>query len=381
MKPEEVFGKDYQEFEEIDPYNTFNKVAGFISRQSTEYYGALIITAINDKPVEPQLIMGTPKMHYPFTSDKQIGTRKFTFPMTSKSLSRMVEVYEKLDGTNILAFSYTNGKDVFVSYKTRLRPFLNAGSKWGNFFAMWNEVAESVFPEIDTLMNNVGCNLSFELYGLRNAHLVLYDIPLDFALLFGVTNTGRILAPTKLNAPIVLKPLQAMNIIKQNLTEEYQALQKYLEASLKKVDDNNYRGIEGTVWYLTMGDGKCTQFKCKPETIENIHFAAGAGITKQIVLATCWNALENVETITTVFVKELLKEEFDDRLIEISHHIIVRCIDIVNNELKFRDDVLSAYKNLGMSILLRKADVMRALSSKFDKGKMQKVYSTIISWT
>ena len=375
MKPEELFGKDYQDFEEVDPYNPTNKVAGFISRQSTGYYGALIIIAVNGKLVEPQLIMGTPKMHYPFTSDKQIGTRKFTFPM-----AKNVEVYEKLDGTNILAFRYNDGGKEYISYKTRLRPFVNAGSKWGDFYSMWNEAAEPAFGEIKLLMENMNCNLSFELYGLRNAHLVLYDTPIDFALLFGVTGTGRILSPTMLAAPVELKPLKPMKTITDNLMEEYQALQKELDKNLKKVDENNYQGVEGTVWYLTTGDGKCTQFKCKPETIENIHFAAGAGITKGIVLATCWNALENVENITIDFVKELLREEFDDRLVEISHNMIEKCISIVNSELTFRDAVLSAYGEVAGTILLQKADVMRELSGKFDRSKMRKVYSTIINW-
>jgi len=42
MNPEEIFGKDYNEFSVEDPFNE-NYVEGYISRQSTDLYGALDI--------------------------------------------------------------------------------------------------------------------------------------------------------------------------------------------------------------------------------------------------------------------------------------------------------------------------------------------------
>ena len=68
--------KNTDPFEEKDPYNPQNIVRGLISRESTEFYGALKITHINNNPVSEQLIMGTPKMHYPFYTT-QTGERKY----------------------------------------------------------------------------------------------------------------------------------------------------------------------------------------------------------------------------------------------------------------------------------------------------------------
>lgn len=375
MKALELFGKEYQEFCEVDPFNPQNEVGGYISRKSTEYYGALIITHINNISIPNQLIMGTPKMNYPFAK-KVDGTRKYSFP-TAKE----IEIYEKLDGTNILGFRYTDGDYFYASYKTRLRPFLNPESRWGNFYAMWQEVAGGWMGLINELMNEYQCNLSFELYGARNPHLVLYKIPLTFALLFGVTNTGRILSLSQLRGVEELNPLPVLKTIDRDYIWNYEQLQRELNQGLSSVEDEYYTGVEGTVWYLHFADSRCVQLKCKPEIIEAIHFSAGAkGINKQVVLATCWNALENVDTLTADFIKQLLLEEFKPELIEMSHYTIEKAIAFVQGELEFRNRVLSEYRSLGMNIHLQKADVMRALADKFDRKVMRKVYSAVINF-
>ncbi len=364
--------KTYNEFYQIDPYNLQNKVGGYISRESTEYYGALVITKINETDIKPQLIMGTPKIHYPFDS-LQDGTRKYKFPVAKE-----IDIFEKLDGTNILAFSYTNGEDRFYSYKTRLLPFINAESKWGNFFEMWNKVAEEDFCCIEDIIDEYQCNLSFELYGARNPHLVVYEVPLAYSLLFGVTNTGNILSPLQLKTNLPSAKLIA--ICDKDYQNFYIAIQDRLQHELKIVDENTYSGMEGTVWYLKTIEGRIIQYKCKPETIETIHFSQGKGISKNAILATCWNALENTDRLTIEFIKQLLSEEFDSIKVEANHYLIEKCIAIVEDALIFRDKVLSEYKKIGIDIKLDKANVMRKLSEHFSKNLMGRVYSIIVNW-
>ena len=80
----------------------------------------------------------------------------------------------------------------YLTYKTRLRPFLGEG-KYGNFFQLWNEMRDK-YPKIDDLCWSIGWNFVFELYGKRNKILIDYDIPLDTRLLFMVgTDDGRII--------------------------------------------------------------------------------------------------------------------------------------------------------------------------------------------
>ena len=374
MNPDELFGKnDYTTFAEIDPFNKQNFVEGVISRKSNEYYGAIIVQKVNNKPCE-QLIMATPKMHYPF-GKTETEERNCHFPK-----AKQIEIYEKLDGTNVLSYFYLDAEgNRYMSFKTRLRPFL-ASSKFGNFHDMWIEVAKEQWKDIRDTMTKFNCNLSFEMYGSRNPHLVVYDVPLSFSLLFGVTSNGNILAPSDLGygryeASII--PAKLINVVTKDYVWNYTENQKNLEAKLKKVDDNYYSGVEGTVWYLKTPEGRCIQFKCKPETIETIHFAQGAGLGKNTIVATCWNALENVDEVTVEFVKQLLTEEFDPRIVEANHYLIEKSVQFVMSELHYRVKVLDEYRKTGLSFLSDKVSVMRALSSIFSKGEMKKVYAIV----
>lgn len=372
MNPQEIFGNDYNPFCEVDPFNPHNEVSGYISRKANEFYGALLVYEVNHiKFDNPQLIMAVPKMHYPFTS-REDGTREYHFP-----IAKNIEIYEKLDGTSILAYSYADSKGfTYLTFKTRLRPFLGSG-RFGDFFNMWKEISQNYWQEIKSTIINQKVNLSFELWGARNPHLVRYSIPLTFSLLFGVTNEGQVLSPKeiKTNLPIV----NHLKTIDRDYVWNYEELQKELQNKLVKTEENCYQGMEGTVWYLHTIEGKCIQLKCKPETIEAIHFSAGkGGINKNVILATCWNAFENTDIITIDFVKQLLLEEFKPEIIEANHYLIETCISIVTKEMKFKTKVLEKYKATGKNILLEKQEVMRELSQYFPKDKMKKVYSYIV---
>jgi hypothetical protein len=315
MNPEEVFGKEYDYFEEIDPFNPKNRVRGYISRKSSEYYGALIITGINDRFINSQLIMAVPKIEYPFVTLAD-GTRRYIFPSAKE-----IEVYEKLDGTSVLAFSYTDGVNKFFSFKTRLRPFLASGGRFGDFLSLWNEVGMPHFEEIKRIMNQFhNVNLAFELYGYRNPHLVIYpNVALDIALLFGITSGGNILSPKDLglmNGKTTIPIVPKSDIITGDYVYNYNLARDIMNKTLKH-DDTKYIGIEGQVWYLHLENGRCRQIKCKPEIIEAIHFSQGTGgINKNSIITTCYNAYENVEVLTYDFVKNLLLEEFSPEVVD-----------------------------------------------------------------
>ncbi|MEE9302307.1 MAG: hypothetical protein V3U84_00845 [Thiotrichaceae bacterium] len=372
VEPKELFGKDYEEFCEVDPFNPQNQVEGFISRKATEFYGALLITKINNHKVPEQLIMGTPKMHYPFVS-RADGTRNYIFPS-----AKTIEAYVKLDGTNILSYFYFDDKSTFatryLTYKTRLRPFVRPG-RFGDFLAMWKEVGIPYQEEIKQLMHDLNCNLSFELYGSRNPHLIIYPNALDISLLFGVTNTGNIIPLSRI--PTEIPSVNLLKTIASDYVWNYELLQEELQAGLKQEEDNCYSGTEGTVWYLNTPDNRCIQFKCKPDTIEAIHFSMGAGIGRNVIITTCWNAFENIDVLTVDFIKQLLLEEFTPEKIEDKSELIEECIYFVAREAEFRRNVIDDYRKLGMNVLLQKPEVMRAMSEKYAKKDMRKVYSII----
>jgi len=375
MKPAipEQFGSDYAEFCEVDPFNIHNEVSGVVCHKSTEFYGALYITKVNGVDC-PQLIMATPKMHYPFFS-RDDGTRNYQFPSAKE-----IEIYTKLDGTNILAYFYSDAKgNRFLSYKTRLRPFLSSG-KFGNFLEMWREIATPFFPSIRQVMIDARCNLSFEMYGARNPHLIAYSNPLDIALLFGVTNQGNILSPNDLGQNCLPKA-SLLSVVSKDYVWNYEELQRKLQGELSQEEEGHYSGNEGAVWYLKTPDGRCIQYKCKPEMIEAIHFSAGAGgLSKNVILATCWNAFENEDSPSVGFIKTLLVEEFKPEIVEAHHYQIESCLEFVKKEQEFRSNVLEAYKSTGKSILLQKREVMKEIAPNFPREKMGKVYAVISSF-
>lgn len=376
-----LWGKDYRPFGEVDPFNKKNFVEGYICIRHSEYYGALIINKVNNEHVTSQLIMGTPKIHYPFTQ-RGDGKRNYSFHSAKE-----IEIYEKLDGTNILAFSYTAGGNLFYSYKTRLRPFLGTG-RFGNFYSMWNEIAESYFTEIKKIIRTWNVNLSFELYGAKNTHLIKYNNILDFALLFGVTNTGAILSPTRLGLAnnddyslrlMSLPIVDRIAVIDKDYVWNYEKIQKDKNTELKRDDDGYFVGSEGAVWYLHTVSGRCIQLKCKPDTIEAIHMSAGGkGINKNVIISTCWNAFENMEEPTEEFVKQLLTEEFDQILVNDNSALVSSCLNFVIKENNFKEKVLTEYKNIELNIHLNKTKVMQEMSKHFEKNQMKKVYSTIL---
>jgi len=99
---------------------------------------------------------------------------------------KQIDIYEKIDGTNIFAYQFKDAQDnSHMTYKLRLHPVLRNG-KWGNFLDMWKEMLER-YPRIPELLMINRCSLSFELFGSRNSHLMLYDTPLDCA---GVDTNG-----------------------------------------------------------------------------------------------------------------------------------------------------------------------------------------------
>ncbi|MCP5104667.1 MAG: hypothetical protein GY950_14885, partial [bacterium] len=181
--------KDLQPFEAQDPIHPQNTLKGFISRKSDHRYGAVAITHINNKDAY-QLHYATPKQHYPFGKDG-----KFNFPPAKE-----IEVYEKLDGTNVCAYRYYFQEKPFQTYKLRLYPVLR-NSKFGNFLDLWQEMLDK-YPQLADICQTNNCSVSFELYGSRNTHLITYDTSLDIVLPSAITPAGQIISPPTLDTAV-----------------------------------------------------------------------------------------------------------------------------------------------------------------------------------
>ncbi len=366
MNELDIKEKELIPFELEDPFNPGNLVKGFISKRSDNRYGALAITHVNGEEAF-QIIYATPKQKYPFDKNG-----KYRFPEAEK-----IEVYEKLDGTNVLAFNYQAAGKTFQSYKLRLSPFVR-NSRFGNFLDMWQELLLR-YPGLDGICQANGCSLSFELYGSRNIHLVRYRTSLDTALLFGVSPGGELLSPSCLSdtrglpTPTLLAEIRT----REELEVEYNRLRKEMEAKNSKDEEGIITGTEGGVWYLLDTLGETRQFKCKPESVEQVHWSAG-GIGINTIKATAHNVLETESEITLEATMELLREEFSQEQLDVSRPRIEKVVSEMRAHYRLQGEVMERYLALGVSIKENKGAVMREMAKHFPKGDVRRVF-TIIS--
>jgi hypothetical protein len=243
---------------------------------------------------------------------------------------------------------------------------------------MWKEMLTR-YPQIPQAIRTNQCSLSFELYGARNDKtLIKYEVPLDTALLFGISEGGAIRAPSQLvlsNMPIV--PLE--KLITHDYIWEYETIRREKEVLLKKVEDG-YVGDEGSVWYLFTPDGNVIQYKCKPPTIEEIHWSQGAhGISFNGVVATCWNALESCDELKYEALLPLLREEWSEDEIEQNRGLVDRAIRYVRSEAEFKERVLKAYRELPEHQKKDLPTAMRSLSALFGRAEMKKVFVVVVT--
>ncbi len=356
---------ELQSFEVNDPFNPQNLLRGFISLKSDHRYGAVAITHINGKAAY-QIHFGTPKQRYPFGKDGD-----FHFPAAKE-----IEVYDKLDGTNVFAYRYSRNGERFQTYKLRLSPVLR-NSKFGEFLELWKEILER-YQQISRVCEVNACGISFEMYGSRNTHLILYEEPLDIALLFGIDHEARILSPSKLNClKIPSARLLARITSRQELGREYNRFREDIEKRNIKNEDETISGSEGVVWYLSDLEERVRQFKCKPESVEEIHWANSA-IDINTIRATAHNVLETEDEITYESTTRLLREEFSSDQVELSETRIKNVIEDLRQWYAFQREVLDIYNGLGVSINDDKGRVMRKMSEHFPKQRMKKVYTAIV---
>jgi hypothetical protein len=320
------------------------------------------------------VIWCTPKLHYPFDKNGD-----FHFPTIYKAY-----YYEKLDGTNILAYHYEyQGRD-FVTFKTRLTPVV-ADGKFGGFNLMLKEYMASNLWVVAIINRNPDYNLSFELYGYRNPITVKYTIPLEMNLLFGVHSQKHIVVPPINNWEAkfqiceedkVKMPKSFFAVSGEGFKENYNNFRATM-SDLNKGDGQN-AVIEGMVLYALTDEGY-KMFKIKPEEIEKIHWATG-GIPANALFTTAVNAFEAGDATIETFM-ELLKEEYTDQQVGRSEQRIKKIFAEARHHVETVKEVNLVWaiaKQAGFDVTKDRNGTMRFMSEHFPKEKMQRVGSIIL---
>jgi len=366
--------KQVIKFEEKDPYNPDNTLKGYINRRQGSLYGVLWITHVNNKLCK-QLIYSAPKQHYPFDKDDN-----WEFPECD-----FVELYEKLDGTCIISYVYKDSKgNVFLTYKTRLRPFLGS-SKFGNFFELWNEMLKK-YPDITNYTFDEYHNCVFEMYGKRNKILIDYDVSLGTKLIFTVNaSNGQIYPPTEsvkhnintipvLESKGMLTTWHKYNVDGQK--DLYLGIQEELELSMKIDEEAKImKGMEGHVWYF-MENGYAKQIKLKPPCVLKYHWS-GDAIAYESIYTTVINAFENFDKPKYLDVVELLQEEFDDSKIEKSRVRIEKILGKVLFDKKYQFKLAEDYNKMKFDINKDKTTCMQWFGKNYPKSEAKRIYNLL----
>lgn len=364
--------KDRKYFDnEKDPFNPENTLSGVISRAQGGLYGCMHITEINGKPTN-QFIYSAPKMHYPF-EEYDVETkeyRNFTIPDYDR-----VEIYKKLDGTAIIAYTYECDGKTFLTYKTRLSPFLHS-AKFGDYLGMWRDILDK-YPSMHNELQNIPYNAVFELYGLRNRVTIIYDVILDTRLLFFVNKTnGSVITPTK--APATIPALIPKVKLKRfpGLQEYYVKHQQKLENALEiNEEEKKIKGDEGTVWYFIKSDN-IQQLKCKPDTILKLHWGPES-IPKDAIYTTCFNAFESFDDPSVEDVITLLLEEFQMDRIERSRRRIEVALEKAKKDKLLMYEISKIYDKNKLNIQEKKAETMKYLCSRLPDHRPSRVYTML----
>lgn len=366
-------GKDATEFECQDPFNKGNVIEGYVCRIYDIRYGMLYIEFVNGKYC-PQWIWATPKIKYPF--DK-------TGVYSNISVDR-IEMYEKTDGTNVLAYIYEDkaGKQ-YVTYKTRLTPVVRDGT-YGRFEKMWWDVLK-MYPKIPKFCLDNGVNASFEMHGYRNPILIKYDFPLDAKLLFCRGHDGRIYSPAKYDfAKYGLKSAELLHVLENfdNFEVEYKKAEEELNQQLKVTEvedgDDIVEGWEGMVWY-NIKDEEIVLLKCKPDYVRDIHFLASMGIPKNSIYVTCINAFEEKDEPTIDYVLELLREEFEEEDIQKKIRTIENIYKMVYGKMVLKAEVIGMYETQPeFDIVNDKRTVMKYFALQYPKKMMRRIYGLLM---
>jgi hypothetical protein len=355
-----------KEFREVDSFNN-NLLEGYICRQSDHRYGCLLITKVNDEDCQ-QIIWTTPKLDYPF--DK-VGN--YHFPDC-----KQIQFYEKLDGTNILSYHYFYKYSEFITFKTRLTPVLK-DQKFGMFKSMWLEYMYENDWVKQVIEDNIEFNLSFEMFGSRNPITIMYDIPLEVNLLFGVRRNDHIIRP-----PNELKITTKTKIPKSfNLNDESKSIIEIYNSNREFMSSKNKNSltIEGMVQYCHVGKPSWVMFKCKPEEIEKIHWSASGFIPEKSLFNTALNVFESNDIPVINDFIELLKEEYPQELITKSYHKIEKIWNKAFERIEFTKSVNEIWilaKQNGLDVTKDKNETMRFVSKYFSKNVMNKVGGTIL---
>ena len=378
--------KSVKPFKQDDFYNSPNIIEGFICFKSSYQYGSLVICRVNSQDVQPQVIWGTPKLGYPFGYSEQKDERIYNWPELGES--GKYGIYEKRDGTNVGAYSYSDvDGERYITFKTRLMPVTRKSDEFGDFLGLWKEILAK-HPEILEYPGLLSGDLaySFEMYGYRCPHMIQYEEALEATLLFTVNQRDHSILPPDPTLSLSNKIIQQAQISdKDNLTQIYNLRRQLDEESLVQVGESDegeplFTGTEGKVFYILDKDRKIHMYKAKPPQVEEVHMNRGS-IHLASIKTTLVNALENknINDITYEYILELLSEEYPAKRLENNEERIKKALRLFKDQINLINRVKRVVESTDITLpTYNKGLLLKAISVSFVPKQMSSVYQACI---
>ncbi|MEZ4869590.1 MAG: hypothetical protein R3C14_50160 [Caldilineaceae bacterium] len=352
--------------------------AGYLCRQESERLGMLAITEV-DGQERLEFVYAMPKIHYPYLKDRE-GRPRVSISVPQNIVDARFTV--KLDGTAIIFYPLTDAKGEILEVipRTRLQPVLT-DSRWGN----WNGLLDEVLPDRSEVARAIRLQrvvLVFELWGYRNPHMITYATPLALTLHTAIRHrkplSYRLLADLaqRHNFQLVETMLTAKPDA-AGLAEAYRRLQASMEAHNQAAGEGKFLE-EGAILVLSTAE-TAMYYKCKPPTIEEIHWAQGESIGKTNIEHTLYKMLENGYDFLTGSVEDLKRElesDFDPTEIEFAAELLERVYQDFVLEQQQRQWLRQLVDQSGLAVD-DLPQLMRYLSQHYPKRQMGWVYATV----
>lgn len=342
--------------------------AGLICLAENAWMGALAIDRVADEPTF-QLERVMPHLHYPY------GDRERTVMLPPGFTE--ARFYEKLDGTNLCWYPLRarDGAVLEVVPKTRLRP-VAAGSVWGDWPALLARAAPQ--EAIGRAVLETGLNLCFELWGRGNPHLVEYERDLGLALHTGVAH-DRLATPATLDDVATRFGFERPSCLATltgdvaAVTAAYRQFQDEVEARNRASGEGRYVS-EGAILVLADEDS-ATYYKCKPPSIEEIHWAPSS-LSAAIVLQALAKLAEAGVELSRGDPEPLwaaLREEWDARVLSGAEELVEGVYKEYLDELERKRGVWARLESASLP-LADTPTVMRYLAEFYPRTQMSWVY-------
>ncbi len=372
----EVSAKHWQPFDATSPGGI--PFAGYLCRQESDKLGMLAITRLGGQE-RLEFIPAMPKIHYPYIQDRE-GRLQVSIPVPINIVDARFTV--KLDGTAIIFYPLTDaqGQVLEVIARTRLLPML-APSRWGDWLGLLADVLPNRAP-VEAAVREQHVVLVFELWGHRNPHLVRYEQPLALTLHTAIRHRKPVshqrLADIAQRYGLALAPtLEAAAPDPAGLAVAYRRWQARLEAENQAAGQDVFVQ-EGAILVLSTVE-TATYWKCKPPSIEEIHWQAGQRISKEIVRQALLKLLENGYDFAAGRVEDVqaaLEGDFDPQQVAAEAELINRTyLDFVI-EIQRQAWLRSLVDSSGLNPHDLPA-LMRHLAPHYPRKEMGWVYATV----